>query len=534
VPGVVVDFGAGAEALYANEVPGLAIAAGGATTTAIDAHLGGDATGLVATVAGKLDATVASSTYSPAAVVSAPTGVSATDCANFAAAHATLPATGGKIVLQRGAYDFTAGVTISKPCIVEGAGGPDAGWTNCPTLVVCTSPTATAITKTTHGIVLRDFGVKYTGGTTPTAGAGVHSTGGPGVSGDGDRFENFGINGFYVCHIKEGGYEYSQSNFSISDPVKWGESWIGVLDFTHSAGSFVAGPVNLLPEAMIHAEVAGGVKLGLFKMNNRPGGGTYECGVDVVMTDGFSNEDWIISNASIEGYSIAAIRVRNAGPANTGTLIRLQILGVQVSGVAAALSRGISLEAATLGGISEVIIDDCIFESTIPVVATNVHHLSIGINTYHICAEPYLVATTCTGVQQGVGWVSNAASATVDTTESTSSTAWTDLTTVGPSATADIGPSRKCLVITTAEILAPSAGVTAYMTPIFTGPSWTSTPITSWGIMSTAAGWTKVSNTQLVTAANTFNEGTETFTAKYAVDSGSGSFRRRSITVIPL
>ena len=39
VPGVVVDFGAGAEALYANEVPGLAIAAGGATTTAIDARM---------------------------------------------------------------------------------------------------------------------------------------------------------------------------------------------------------------------------------------------------------------------------------------------------------------------------------------------------------------------------------------------------------------------------------------------------------------------------------------------------------------
>jgi hypothetical protein len=39
VPGVVVDFGAGAEALYANEVPGLAIAAGGATNTAIDARM---------------------------------------------------------------------------------------------------------------------------------------------------------------------------------------------------------------------------------------------------------------------------------------------------------------------------------------------------------------------------------------------------------------------------------------------------------------------------------------------------------------
>jgi len=38
-PGVVVDFGAGAEALYANEVPGMAIAAGGATNTAIDARM---------------------------------------------------------------------------------------------------------------------------------------------------------------------------------------------------------------------------------------------------------------------------------------------------------------------------------------------------------------------------------------------------------------------------------------------------------------------------------------------------------------
>jgi lysophospholipase L1-like esterase len=64
-----VDFGAGAEALYANEVPGLAVAAGGATNTAIDAHLGGDATGLVTTVAGKLDSTVASSTFARSGLV---------------------------------------------------------------------------------------------------------------------------------------------------------------------------------------------------------------------------------------------------------------------------------------------------------------------------------------------------------------------------------------------------------------------------------------------------------------------------------
>ena len=38
-PGVVVDFGAGAEALYANEVPGMAIAAGGVTSAQVDARM---------------------------------------------------------------------------------------------------------------------------------------------------------------------------------------------------------------------------------------------------------------------------------------------------------------------------------------------------------------------------------------------------------------------------------------------------------------------------------------------------------------
>jgi hypothetical protein len=43
VPGVVVDFGAGAEALYANEVPGLAIVAGAATDTAVSTLVGNPA-----------------------------------------------------------------------------------------------------------------------------------------------------------------------------------------------------------------------------------------------------------------------------------------------------------------------------------------------------------------------------------------------------------------------------------------------------------------------------------------------------------
>jgi hypothetical protein len=486
-----------------------------------------------------IDTASASSTYVSAAIVAPPTGVSATDCANFAAAHATLPATGGKIVLQRGAYDFTNGVTISKPCVVEGQGGPDYGWPsgfNAATEVVCTSPTATPITKTASVITFRDFGVKYTGSTTPTAGSGVHCV--PG-SGNADRYENFGISGFYVDHIREGGQEYYQHNFFINDPVKWGESWVmgvgsGPLDFTHTGGNYIAGPVNANPEALIHAEVAGGVKLGMFKMNNRPGGGVYQCGIDLVMKDGSGNEDWLISNASIEGYSVAGIRIRSAGPANTGTLIRTQILGIEFSGAYGVGNSGVKLDPAVAGLVKNVIVDDCIFQSTIPITANNVDKLTVGTNQYMTCPFPYVQTTNCTNVIQSHAAVSGTTAQGVATTETTTTLypTWADLATAGPAVTVTIGPSRKCLVIISAEIQC-TAGGNAYMSYAMSG-TYSRPPQYLEGASTTSATFTRVTTMWLLTTTDTLNEGAQTFTAKYCVDAGTGSFRRRTITVIPL
>jgi hypothetical protein len=116
VPGVVVDFGAGAQALYANEVPGLAIAAGGATNTAIDTHLGGNATNLIATVAGKLDSTVASSTYVTAFLPSKYGTVDTTGATDSSAAIlaciAAAAVGGGVVQLPSGTIRCDSQVTI--------------------------------------------------------------------------------------------------------------------------------------------------------------------------------------------------------------------------------------------------------------------------------------------------------------------------------------------------------------------------------------------------------------------------------------
>ena len=125
VPGVVVDFGAGAEALYANEVPGLAVAAGGATNTAIDTHLGGDATGLVATVAGKLDSTVASSIYALVIGLGASNGTNDTSALN-----ALLATAGGKTA--KGKHGET--YKISAPLILPS--GVTLDMTGCTVALV--------------------------------------------------------------------------------------------------------------------------------------------------------------------------------------------------------------------------------------------------------------------------------------------------------------------------------------------------------------------------------------------------------------
>jgi len=530
--------------VYAVEDPtvtaagALAAAAASAASAALSAALVGAPadTAVAAIVGNPASATRVSlsSTYAPAAVVAAPTGVSATDCANFATAHTSLPASGGKIVLQRGTYDFTAGVTITKPCVIEGAGAPDANWTNCPTLIVCTSATATPITIAAYGVSLREFGVKYTGGSVPTAGAGISVTS---AGGHGARYVDIAVYGFWINMDVAWGFEWFMRGCLFMNPVKYGLRLNGttMLDFAVSDCQFIAGPTHNC-DALVMMGQAGGAKFTACKWNQRTGGKAAVC-IDVLVPDGVGNEDFSLQGSSLEGFTVAAVRFQPAG--TTGTYGNVQIIGNEMASDGTAGAFGVQVVGNLAGFVKRLVISSNVFLGVQAIVLSYCTRADIGTNTYDIgtCSYPYVQTTNCLTVQQGAGWVGNTASANVDATESTSSQypSWVDLTTVGPSATADIGPSRKCLVIISAEILAPTGG-TAYMTPIFTGPSWTSSPITGWGVMSTAPGWTRVTSTHLVTAADTFNEGTETFTAKYCAEGGTGaaSFRRRQITVIPL
>lgn len=122
--------------------------------------------------------------------------------------------------------------------------------------------------------------------------------------------------------------------------------------------------------------------------------------------------------------------------------------------------------------------------------------------------------------------------------ESTTSTAYEDLATPGPSVDAYIGPSRQCLVIIQA-IIRITNGI-AQSFPLVSGASF------FFGPSSALVGFTgapyqtmaSATATSLLTADMGLNQGLNTFTMKYArTSTGTGGseawFSARTITVIP-
>jgi hypothetical protein len=121
-----------------------------------------------------------------------------------------------------------------------------------------------------------------------------------------------------------------------------------------------------------------------------------------------------------------------------------------------------------------------------------------------------------------------AVSGYVGTTESTTSTTYADLATVGPSATATIGPSGRALVVMSARILNDTADSVSLMS--FAGAGRTGTDGES-VIGHQSTGFSTLSTAMLVAGLTV---GTQTFTAKYRVSAGTGTFSFRRLAVIPL
>lgn len=126
-------------------------------------------------------------------------------------------------------------------------------------------------------------------------------------------------------------------------------------------------------------------------------------------------------------------------------------------------------------------------------------------------------------------------SSLVATSESTTSTAFTDLATVGPSTDLTVGSSGRVLVILSAQMSNNTAGGLCQMGLALTGAN----------TVAVGDGGTQQLTFDSATAGQRHGAsrafllsglaaGLTTFRAKYAVSTGTGTFLRRELIVIPL
>lgn len=124
-------------------------------------------------------------------------------------------------------------------------------------------------------------------------------------------------------------------------------------------------------------------------------------------------------------------------------------------------------------------------------------------------------------------------SATVSTSESTASTTFTDLATVGPAVTTTVGTSGLILVILTSHVAVDTAGGFATMGVAVSGAT----------TVATNEAYAVTYQAYAINAAHqgsavfplVVNPGSNTFTAKYHSTGGAtATFAARSITVVPL
>lgn len=124
-----------------------------------------------------------------------------------------------------------------------------------------------------------------------------------------------------------------------------------------------------------------------------------------------------------------------------------------------------------------------------------------------------------------------AQTADVTTSETTTSTSFTDLATSGPAVTITVGISGMALIIVSASIFNSNAGNNTFMSYSIDGDTATTARGAVIGAISSTAG------TQRMTRANVetgLSPGSHTFTSKYLTAANTGTFAARRIIAIPL
>jgi len=161
--------------------------------------------------------------------------------------------------------------------------------------------------------------------------------------------------------------------------------------------------------------------------------------------------------------------------------------------------------------------------------ADTVSRLAVGANN--------TVLTADSAQATGLKWAAipssapTSGNAKVATNESTTSTSYTNLTTSGPAATVTTG--TKALVLINAEIYNSGVSNKTFVSFDVSGAT-TSASTDARAILFNLATANQESKWGVATVITGLTAGSNTFTAKYRVAGGTGSFANREITVIDL
>lgn len=142
----------------------------------------------------------------------------------------------------------------------------------------------------------------------------------------------------------------------------------------------------------------------------------------------------------------------------------------------------------------------------------------------------YITGDNILTVYDGTNWVQiTPESASVETSESTSSTSFTDLSTAGPAVTIETG--TKALVTFSSQVN-QAASQSAYLAIAVSGATTVAaTEYTRTGFGASTQLYTYAARSVKITG---LTAGENTFTMKYRVDGGTLSFANRDIAVVGL
>lgn len=213
-------------------------------------------------------------------------------------------------------------------------------------------------------------------------------------------------------------------------------------------------------------------------------------------------------------------------PPKTGLLGFRQ--GVVVSWNAHTAENTIDVDGATLTNVPIINTSEALLLTTGAVVALNTWQGSwyiVGRITVPGTAE---AATALAMVSQGIS------SAQVDTSESTTSTTYTDLATAGPTVSSVyITSSGRCLLMMSALMGVPTS-CAAYMSCAISGATTLAATQAQRSVSLGAISSIVQGSPTCVVEVTGLNSGLHTFTAKYmSTSGGSCSFQYRNLTVVP-